>query len=188
MNAKTGKLLILGGFGLKALVAGIDFLIQLIMLFMPLASNGTISSILNIIATLAIAGGFAIMFLLKPNMFDLAIGGSMALTLVPSFFYLINYYMFINGKYSEIMNNYTAIYSIMSILGYFGIIALLAWELKLNKSGNKLAGIAVAAAIAAIFICDFIARFNHVLVIIAALGYVAAYAACAFAALLDSGK
>ena len=157
------------------------------MLFMSIRISGTLLNILGIIATLAVVGGFAIMFLSKPNMFDLAAGGCMALTLVPTIIYFMNFTM--KGIPVEILQfENPALYSITTVLSSFGIIALLAWELKLNKSGNKLAGIAVAAAIAAIFICDFIARFNHVLVIIAALGYAAAYAACAFAALLDSGK
>ena len=171
MNEKLGKLLILGGFGLKTLLSGISFLGQLMFPH----GTGMFFNILSILATLAIVAGFAVFFLVRPNLLDLAIGGLMALTaLTPVLNILLLKYLALEQM---IYNN------ILLIIGLAFITAMFLWAFKLRKKGNQLASFAVIGSVVLSFACGYMTLF--ISPVIVSLGTIASSAALAFAAYLD---
>ena len=79
MNKQTGKLLILGGFGIMTLTSLLSALIFFTRILLP-NIFGALFGIANIIAWLAVVLGFGVLFLANRNVLDLCLAVGFAAT------------------------------------------------------------------------------------------------------------
>ena len=182
MYERLAKLAILGGFGLRVVTFIISFFINI---FSPDYGYYEASSIsfvnilwilLGVVGNLAIIGGFALLFLLRPNLVDLAMGGAFALALFQSLLDIVLI------KYLAVSAHQYAIIS--AIIGLIYITALLLWAFKMKKTGKPLAAIAIFAAVFLSYGGSFLNTLTGG-TILYSLGNIAAQCGLAFAAYID---
>ena len=176
----NGKLLVLGGFGLKTLATFLNLLGAAFGLAMA-----SIGNVLSIAASVAIVAGFGLLFLSEGGILNLVIAGGYA---VSSFLPLIMSFTrsMAMGK-MDVLSPMEASASNV-LFSIIGIVALLAWAFKLFSSSNLLGAIAVVGSIGISFLGGL---FNgllpglHLVTTVVYLTYVASSAALTFAAFLD---
>ena len=149
MNERLAKLAILGGFGLKALASVFSLFTNLFNTadtymstaetVAPISIFSGFISLIGILGTLAIVGGFAMLFLLGPNILDLVIGGGIAVTLVSPFLPSILIYSLALPA---------QVYSLVAtFINIIYITAMLAWAFKMRQSGLPLAVMAIVIGV-----------------------------------------
>ena len=181
MNSQTGKMLILGGFAGKVLLATISFFVNLIKLYStPVIA---IQSALSAVASLAIMAGFALLFLSDHNILDLvATIGFGAIS--------------INSIITMVMNvapglayNSPALYGILngsySLLGFVTVIGMAAWAIRLFKESKMIPALAIAGGYGLALLMTILASYFGINNTLSSLVFIASNCAYAFAAFMD---
>ena len=141
MNARTGKLFIFCGFSVRAFLSFIE-LFNFSAFGLTRALN-----VLSILATLSIAGGFAILFLMQSDIFCLAISVGFLLSLIPT---IITVFRSANPDFSA-TPDFVAQASMARLFALlFGLVTvsvLLLWAFKLYREGQPMMAMIVVAAI-----------------------------------------
>lgn len=138
MNKNIGKLLILGGFGLKALSSFISFVTNYRIIDLGSAIFG-IGNIASMLAYAAVAAGFVVLFIADRDIIDLAIACCVGIQVFVPFI-------------SNILQGGAVLYSVANFL-FLG--AMLVWAYRMYTTA-PIATIAIAGSTAFSFIFPII--------------------------------
>ena len=177
MNERTGKLLVLGGAGIHLLNSGVRFLLALFKIFAGPIS--TLLSIAGLLGAVAIAGGFALIFLAERNILDLIIAGGFAVGVINNILNLRSY------SSPELMARPAIASTLLSLVV---IAAYVVWAFKLYRNSNAIAALAVVASFGLNFIVAILSAYLPAVfgnLIISSMISIASNGALVFAAFLD---
>ena len=144
MEAKNGKLLVLGGFAIKAFLSSINFLTNLLKISLMSGFLGSMSNLASIFANIAITAGFVVMFLADKNVLDLIIAGGFASGLL-SIIANIRSNQVIEVAAKASLTRY-----VYALIGLMSIAACFVWAFKLFKDTKYIPAIATVCSVVAL--------------------------------------
>ena len=146
MEAKNGKLLVLGGFAIKAFLSGINFLVNLFKISIMSGFLGSVSNLASHLSNLAIVAGFVVIFLADKNILDLIIAGGFASGLITIFTSMLG-----GRLLSPLMAR-----SIYALIGLMSIAACFVWAFKLFKDSKPIPAIVAVFSVSALVLGSLI--------------------------------
>ena len=174
MNKQLGKLLVLGGFGLRLFLNGINIIVSLLKIALY---NSLLSDLMNfthLCATTMIVAGFALIFFTEHDLSDLVLAGCFSTGLLSPVL------SFMSEKVSFRFHN-----NVSALLGLTMMLAFIIWSLKLRRKSNPIAALAVIGSFAVIILAALISDKSYIRNLIFRTLIFASTAALTFAAFIE---